>query len=125
MKTTAVEFVNIHGQRVDTSVRVPLPKKVSDTPAEYHKGYVVEGLPPGSLEEAKVEHERARAVAIREAAKRIPEEWNELTWLQRAKAKRVRTKPYELLDAAEQCKALAEKAGWSRVSVRPMSKGVH
>lgn len=124
MNTTEVEFVNIHGDPVDTSKRVPIPKKVAEGPEQSHKGFAVEGIPPGALEAAQELHERERAVAIRENSKRIPDEWNALTWMQtKAKLKRVRTKPYELLEAANQCKELAEKAGWLRVQVRSMSKG--
>lgn len=123
MTTTEVSFVNIHGQRVDTDKRVPLPKRVSAAPGEYHKGFAVEGIPPGALEAAKEAHECERATAIREGAKRIPEEWNELTWIAKAKTKRVRTKAYEVPEAAMLCKEMAEKAGWLRVAVRPLSKG--
>jgi len=124
MNTTEVEFVNIHGDPVDTTKRVPIPKKVTEGAEQSHKGFAVEGIPPGALEAAQDLHERERAVAIRENSKRIPDEWNALTWMQtKAKLKRVRTKPYELLEAANQCKELAEKAGWLRVQVRSMSKG--
>lgn len=120
---TEIAFVNIHGQRVDTNKRVPLPKRASTAPGEFHKGWAVEGIPPGAMEEARALHEQERAVAIREGAKRIPEEWNELTWLAKAKAKRVRTKAYEVPEAAALCAELAEKHGWLRVTVRPLSKG--
>lgn len=120
-----ISFVNIHGQLVNTDIRVPLPKRHSDGPGEYHKGWVVEGVPPGALEEAQKLHEQERAVAIRENATRIPDEWNAATWLQtKAKLKRVRTKAYEVPEAAMQCKEMAEKAGWLLVRVRAMSKGV-
>lgn len=121
---TAIAFVNIHGQAVDTTKRVPLPKRTSDGPGEFHKGWAVEGVPPGALEGAKKIHESERAIAIRENATRIPDEWNDLTWLQtKAKLKRVRTKPYEVPEAAAACKELAEKAGWLQVRVRALSKG--
>lgn len=117
-------FVNIHGQAVDTTKRVPLPKRTSEGPGEFHKGWVVEGVPPGALEEAKALHEQERAVAIRENAKRIPDEWNAIVWLQtKAKLKRVRTKAYEVPEAAALCKDMAEKAGWLQVRVRALSKG--
>jgi hypothetical protein len=119
-----ISFVNIHGQRVYTDKRVPRPKRASSGPGEYHKGWAVEGVPPGALEEAQRLHEQERAVAIRENATRIPDEWNAATWLQtKAKYKRVRTKAYEVPEAATQCKEMAEKAGWLQVSVRALSKG--
>lgn len=123
MNTTELAFVNIHGDAVDTNKRIPLPKRASNAPAEFHKGFAVEGIPPGALEDAREAHNCERATALREGAKRIPEEWNELTWLAKAKAKRVRTKAYEVPEAAMLCKEMAEKAGWLRVTVRPLSKG--
>jgi hypothetical protein len=119
---TELEFVNIKGRRVDTSKRVKLERKANESEV-FHKGYVVEGLPPGSLEVAMQEHARARAAEVSENSKRIRPEWNLETWLAKAKAKRVRSKPCELKQAALECKALAEKAGWLRVEIRAMSKG--
>lgn len=120
---TETNFVNIHGQPVDTTRRIKLPKRESAAPGEYHKGFAVEGLPPGSLEAAKVEHERARAAELSSNSKRVRPEWDEAEWMAKARAKRVRTKPYELSQAALDCKTLAEKAGWLRVEVRSLSKG--
>lgn len=119
---TPVKFVNIHGQTVDTDKRVKLPKRDSSAPGEFHKGFAVEGIPPGTLEAAKDAHDKARAGELSSGSKRVRDEWSEASWLAKAKAKRVRTKPYELHQAALDCKALAEKAGWLRVEVRSLSK---
>jgi hypothetical protein len=122
-----VAFVNIHGEAVDTTKRVPLPAKARSTAGEsaFHKGWVVEGLPPRSVEEAKALHEAKRRMEIQNKAKRITPEWSEADYLRLARGRRVRTKPYEILEAAYTCKALAEKAGWVRVTVRAVSGGAN
>jgi hypothetical protein len=123
MNLAPVQFVNIHGHPVDTDKRIKLPKRDSKAPGEFHKGYAVEGFPPGSLEAAKEAHEKARAGELSSGSKRVRDEWSEAAWMAKAKTKRVRTKPYELVQAAMECKALAEKAGWFGVEVRSLSKG--
>lgn len=122
---SGLQFVNINSAPVDTNRRVKLAKRETSAPAEFHKGYAVEGLPPGSLESAMKDHAEKRAADISSGtiASRIRPEWNFDAWLAKAKGKRVRTKPYELHSAAVECKALAEKAGWLRVEVRSISKG--
>lgn len=121
---TELAFVNIHGQRVDTDKRVKLEKRVSNAPSEFHKGWAVEGIPPGAIAEAQEEHTRKRNAAINAGAARIPDDWDIDTWLRKdAKFKRVRTKAYEISSAAEQCKELAEKAGWTHVRIRALTKG--
>jgi len=120
---TTVEFVNVFGNPVDTTRRVKLEKRPSSVGGEYHKGWVVEGLPPGSMEAAMEVHARARATEMREGSKRVRPEWNLESWMQKAKATRVRTKAYVVIDAAVQCKEIAEKAGWLRVEIRALSKG--
>lgn len=120
---TTVDFVNINGQRVDTERRVKLEKRVSNAPGEFHKGFIVEGIPPGTLETAMKEHAAGRACELSTGAKRVRPEWDVAAWMAKAKAKRVRTKPYSLVEAANECKSLAEKAGWLRVEIRAMSKG--
>jgi len=118
---TQVSFVNIHGEPVNTSKRVKLEKQ-SRAPGQYHKGWVVEGIPPGALQEAVDAHKRV--VARAENAGGAPiKPWNYESWLTKAKRKRVRTKAYEVSSAAEQCKALAEKAGWLQVEIRSLSRG--
>ena len=120
---TALAFINVNGAPVDTTKRVKLEKRTSTTQS-FHKGWAVEGIPPGAVEAAREEHLREREVAINAGAKRIPDEWSEQSWvLQKAKFKRVRTKAYEIPSAAEKCRELAEKAGWKYVAVRALSAG--
>ena len=90
--------------------------------AKYHKGWRVVGVPKTALDEAR--EEAATDAGIAAKAGRIAEPFNEQQWLMNAKAKPVRSKPYELREAAEQCKALAEKSGiWLRVQISEISKG--
>lgn len=119
-------MVNIHGQPWSPSKAAiePKPKPKSDGPGEYHKGFRVVGVPPGAMEEAQKEH--LRQYAKFEAGDSVEKEyrlpWNEGTWLARFKKKPIRSKAYEIPQAATDCKALAERAGWSHVDVVALSK---
>lgn len=121
MKT---EVVNINGDPWQPSAE-SLQKKVAQKrvgPAEFHKGWRVEGLPPGSLDGAtelfNVEVRKAQS------SRREPPEWEKDKYLAKFKLKPVRAKPYEIKDSAEQCKKLAERAGWILVQLREIKKEV-
>jgi hypothetical protein len=126
-------FVNIHGQ---TIVPPAATKKAAATrkeaPAEYHKGFRVEGHRPGAMEaardfqislcaewEALPERERPRRLS---EGLRPPKPWDEAIWRQRTKPKPVRSKPYEVPEAAEKCAEMARKAGWLDVRVTEVKK---
>lgn len=114
---TEVNFVNIHGETVSlerlAADKPKRPKKAQ--PESYHNGWRAQGIPPGALEEAR---KTAAAQASYERMQgKQPKEWDEQHWLVNAKRKPVRSKPYEVPQAAYECKALAEKAGWLRVEV--------
>lgn len=129
----SLDFVNIHGARVipTAGTRKPArPKK--DAPAEFHKGFRVEGHPPGALESAReaaikeceewgrlTEKERNRRTS---EGMRSPKPWDEDTWRARTKLKPVRSKPYELAQAADVCADMARKAGWLDVRVIELKK---
>lgn len=133
--TKAVQYVNLDG----FPVHVPdVRKKVSTAPKrsapdQFHKGFRVEGHPPGAMQAAQASREQAFAEwqaltddekrKRRFAGMREPKPWDEAVWLAKTKVKPVRSKPYELPAAADECAALAIKAGWLRVLVRPISKG--
>ncbi len=113
-------FVNYLGQAVSTApVAKPKSKTVDLDP--YHKGWRVVGVPPGAVEEAEQEHKK-KSQKARAAGKAILD-FNPLEWLQKAKRKSVRSKPYSIHEAAATCAELAEKAGWERVEVLEVSKG--
>lgn len=79
------------------------------------------GLPPGSLEKAQAEHIKK----ARDASKRGKPiaDFDQSAWIAKTRKKPVRSKPYEVQTAAEQCKALAERAGWIALEISEISKG--
>lgn len=117
-------FVNVHGQRI-TPPPMPLgPAKRAkkEAAATFHKGWVVQGIPPGAQEAAAQAHAKVVAMAQR-AGGRVPEPFDPGHWLMNARAKAVRAKPYEVELAARECAELARKTGWLRVEVVEKSKG--
>lgn len=110
-------FVNINGDAVDTTKRVRINKARATSQQEYHKGFRVVGIPPGAFEAALSD----RAAAIRDAKlyghKKTPPELTHEAFRNAFRGVPVRSKPYEVLEAARLCKELAEKAGWDRVEV--------
>ena len=127
-----LEFVNVFGTPISQAaiecakaqgrIEQQRKKEAATEDAKYHKGWRVVGVPKAALDEAR--QEAAIGADIAAKAGRIAEPFNEQQWLMNAKTKPVRSKPYELREAAEQCKALAEKSGiWLRVQISEISKG--
>ena len=99
------------------------PKRVfQQADAGELRGYRVNGYPPGT--DANVTGDLYKdactkqfepggkpAGSLEEFARR---------WYAKNKPKSLRSKPYELEDAAEQCAEMARKAGWERVTVEPL-----
>ena len=114
-----MNFVNIHGDPVNVSSlahRYPEKKAKTATPDEFHKGFRVVGLRPTDYEEAQ----RQRRIDIENArndGRALPPELTLESWAARSSRKPVRSKPYELLEAARECKRLAEQAGWLFVEI--------
>lgn len=105
-------FVNINGDAVDTTGK-PKEKRVKPVlEVGYHKGWRFKGVKPGAMDEAKLLAEKVR----------LP--FNEQNWFMNAPRTAVRSKPYEIRDAADICKTLAEKAGWTGVFVEEVKKEV-
>lgn len=113
---STLSFVNIHGQRVSVDAVKTAAKKRATGPDEFHKGWRVVGIPPGAWDLAKAKNEGDIAYANRHGHK-APEPLTYEFFANSFKAKPVRSKPYELREAADQCRALAIKAGWDRVFV--------
>ncbi len=110
--------------------RKSAPKKL---PTASHKGYRVVGHKPGALESAHAgnlsdwaawnkQTPEQRISALREK-RRPPAMWDETQWRLRTKKSAVRTKPYEVASAAEECAELARKAGWIDVEVLELKSG--
>lgn len=135
----SLKFVNLHGEeisegRMQAAAALQTKRKaVIERPAEFHKGFKVVGHPPPpALEQARTlaikrwqdwqaltdeERKKRRAEGERE-----PKLWDESVWRSTTKPKAVRSKPYEVPEAAEQCAAMARKAGWLDVAVVAIAK---
>lgn len=133
-----MQFVNASGQPLNIAGMEALaklqkrPEPKAEDPAEFHKGWRVQGHPPGAMEAARAEAEKLcrewneqteqeKAEAIR-SGDRAPVAWNESQWRRETRKKPVRSKPYEIPDAARQCADLAAKAGWLDIEVAELKK---
>lgn len=110
----------------DSAQKIKRPPPLVDS---FHKGFRVEGQPPGALEVAKLECEIKcrRFEDDRKQGKsngKAPKTWDEAFWRNNYKKRPVRAKPYELLEAAQVCADMAEKAGWLNVEVREVKREV-
>lgn len=92
-------------------------------PVSVHKGWRVSGIQPGKLEEAKQAHQQLCQMA-QKAGGKPPEPFDEAAWRRTAKRTAVRSKPYILQEAAQQCKDLAMKAGWLEVHIQEIKKTI-
>jgi hypothetical protein len=112
------QFVNVNGDPWAPSARATTaPKRPKKENTEgSHNGWRVVGFPPGAREDAKREHE------FKQAGKKEPKAWNEAHWLMNGKKTAVRSKPYELQEAAKQCAEMATKAGWLAVECVELKK---
>lgn len=93
----------------------PTKRKTADTSRGYHKGWRVVGVKPGVLEDARrvanEEIARYQALTVKKGYRK-PKPFDEVKFLQTARRSSVRSKPYELEQAARLCKEMAEKEGW-------------
>lgn len=139
------ELTFMIGDRVVTAAQFkeqaakPPPRSSADTfrkvddraNAKRSDGFLVTGFSPAHLEMALDDHEKARAAQaalLAAGGKLLPKEkllavWSQDAFMAASRPKRVRSKPYELVSAAELCAALAVKAGWLRVRVDELMKG--
>lgn len=118
------ELVNYKGERINmvgpSFEAPPRPKKI---PEPTHKGWRVVGFSPEHIAEAKADREKDIEDALRrnkdypQRPAKVPAPFDLQSWLMTAKPRPVRSKPYEIPQAAELCKELAEKSGWMKVQV--------
>lgn len=100
----------------------------ADTSQKFHKGFRVEGHPPGAMEEAE-KSQRAALEQFQHAQRqgqafgKQPKEWDEKHWRMTQKKRPVRAKPYEVPEAANLCADMAKKAGWLDVVVTEIKRG--
>ena len=106
-------FVNINGEVVDTASLKRTKRKASSYDKSFHKGFRVVGVSPEQM-----------AYAVREFSVKFPgTAFNEIEFLRNARRKPVRSRPYELRQAADECLELAKKSGWSGLQVIEVMKG--
>lgn len=131
------EFVNVHGAPINPyhtpSALSPKPPKAKrEAPAEWHKGWAVEGFAPGRIAEAEaianaaVDEwqalgDAARAEVLKEG-RRPPKPWSREDYIRTAKRTRVRTQPFEVVGAADEMAELARRSGWEEVRVVELAK---
>lgn len=127
-KTISLDgFVNVNGKSFGAPIEVQSKLRPILEKTSFHKGFRVEGHPPGALENAKklAEAETADFQRMRDAGEvvgKAPMVWNETYWRQNHKKKPVRAKPYEVPEAAKLCAELAVKAGWLDVVVTEIKR---
>lgn len=131
-----LDFVNIHGQKVDTTKRVKLAKRESATEEKFHKGWRVVGVSPEAVAAARAEREKAiksaikrnvdvkAGVGLHRSSIDVPVEFDAAAWIPIAPLKPARTRPFEIESAVVQCFELAKKAGWQRLEIRRLAKGI-
>ena len=124
-----MEFVNANGEKINMdlwherqkSLKKPVVKAVAPASKEgprHSKGWLVRGYSPNQMDALNSAYESALTDYKEEGADH-PGDFDvfEQAWMAKHIPAKVRTKPYQLRDAASQCAELALKAGWQRVTV--------
>lgn len=124
-------FVTVSGEAWTPKVG-PAPFKPTKQPESRHDGWRVVGHPPGAMESAKEAADKECAgwasLSKQERAEKLrsrmrePKPWDEAAWRKDTKPKPVRSKPYTIPAAADQCADLARKAGWLDVRIIELKK---
>lgn len=136
MGLSTIDFVNLNGAKwAPSAAAVTQKKKVkNDAPEKYHRGWRVMGLSDAhiaaaqktredAIRRAKEHNARIESGLLRDERMRVPPPFDREVWLANASLKPIRSKPYEIPGAAEQCAEIARKSGWHRVSVEELKKG--
>jgi len=135
--TKPVQYVNAKGEPINLEALAkkhqPIKAKsesmrrVDDrADAKVSYGFAVVGFSPEHLRVAALEH--AKALGNQQGRELLPKEkllgpWDENTYMRTNKPKRVRSKPYEVASAADQCAEMVRKAGWKNVRVEEIMRG--
>jgi hypothetical protein len=133
-------YVNHKGEPINPAAlahKYAKPKVMRDSPlkrtddrgvAKVSDGFLVTGFSPEQLEHARKSHETDIELANAHNAQNptkpvdVPPPWDEDAYMRKAKPKRLRSKPYAIASAADQCAELARKAGWKNVRVEEVMK---
>lgn len=113
----SLTFVNYRGEPVSTVAthqRMPRPTAAPD---HFHKGFKVVGFSPARVSDAEREHVAAQAASAQ------PKPFDLESWMRTHKPSAVRSQPYALKCAAEQCAELARRAGWLDVQINAIERG--
>lgn len=104
------------------------PKPVQEQKG-YHKGFRVVGHAPGAVEEAQranqaaiAEYRNASPARRSESGLKEPKPWSEDSWRRNTKKTALRSKPYEIYEAAELCADMARHDGWEDVEIIEVKK---
>jgi hypothetical protein len=122
------QYVNAYGQTINPfqTPSALAPKKKAppvakltgiDYEDEMLLGFAVEGWRPEELEVARFNREREIEAYAANPIGKQPQPFDAEKWFASIRPKKVRSKPYDIKTAAEDCAALATKAGWLRVQV--------
>ena len=128
-----IELVNVHGQRIDTSLLPRAPakkpeaqklKRVMDPDKEMrHYGFEVVGLSEQALSSAAAQHAEKIKATDRRKRSGIPA-FDPDAWLSKTKPKRIISRVFYVPEAAEQAAGMARAGGgWLRVQVVEILKG--
>lgn len=101
------------------------PKPRKESAAEFHRGWRVEGHPPGHEKacesEARAVWQAWQQLSDKErSSRKAPQPWDADVWARTARRKPVQT--FEVRAAALEAVGLAEKAGWTRVQIVELSR---
>lgn len=125
-------FVNLNGKPISID---PLAKKKARPRESAPKaevqffGWFVVGFSPEHLEEARTRHEQEIENARRHNKLHphnqvdVPGPWNAQTYMNGAKPRKARPKPYETPEGANDCAQLCVRAGWLRVHLVEKRRG--
>lgn len=126
-----LEFI-VRGRVVDELAATRMlasnkPKPRKESAAEFHRGWRVEGHPPGHEEacesEARAAWQAWQQLSDKErTGQKAPQPWDADVWARTARRKPV-LRTFEVRAAAFEAVGLAEKAGWTRVRVVELSRG--
>lgn len=122
------ELARLQSQAKPKQSRETLKRTDDRTLAKVSEGFLVTGFSSEQLEQARKSHEIDIELANAHNAQnptkpvQVPSPWDEDAYMRTAKLKRLRSKPYAIASAADQCAELARKAGWKNVRVEEVMK---
>lgn len=128
--TFTVNGQQVTAEQFEAMAQKKKPRAPKD-PVGYHKGWRVVGHAPGAVEDAYHAHDRAiqeyRNASPKRRAEMVlkePKPWDEDFWRRNSKKTALRSKPYEIYEAAELCADMARQDGWEDVEIIEVKKEV-